>query len=70
MMLPTLDTALYIRDIVYSSQIEAVNVYACTVIGYLVYSLAQVFLFCFFGNRLIEEVMCTFTISLNVPIAC
>lgn len=38
-------------------QIEAANVYACTVIGYLVYTLAQVFLFCFFGNRLIEEVI-------------
>jgi hypothetical protein len=46
-------------------QIEAVNVYACTVIGYLVYSLAQVFLFCFFGNRLIEEV----TMQWNVFIA-
>jgi gustatory receptor len=38
-------------------QIETVDVYAFTVIGYLVYSLAQVFLFCFYGNRLIEEVM-------------
>jgi len=42
---------------VFSPQIDTVNVYACTVIGYLVYTLAQVFLFCFFGNRLIEEVM-------------
>jgi hypothetical protein len=47
-----------------------VDVYACTVIGYLVYTLAQVFLFCFFGNRLIEEVMFLFMTSLNVSIAC
>uniref|UniRef100_A0A0U5AEG0 Odorant receptor n=1 Tax=Reticulitermes speratus TaxID=60591 RepID=A0A0U5AEG0_9NEOP len=38
-----------------ATKIDTVNVYACTVLGYLVYSLAQVFLFCFFGNRLIEE---------------
>lgn len=30
--------------------------YAATVLGYLFYALAQVFLFCIFGNRLIEEV--------------
>jgi len=49
-----------------SPQIDTVNVYACTVIGYLVYSLAQVFLFCFFGNRLIEEVMFCFLKSLKL----
>ncbi|XP_023716643.1 odorant receptor coreceptor [Cryptotermes secundus] len=38
-----------------ATKIEAVDVYACSVIGYLVYTLGQVFLFCFFGNRLIEE---------------
>lgn len=39
-----------------ATKIEGVNVYALSVIGYLVYALAQVFLFCIFGNRLIEEV--------------
>ena len=39
-----------------ATKIEGVNVYAFSVIGYLVYALAQVFLFCIFGNRLIEEV--------------
>ncbi|XP_069691382.1 odorant receptor coreceptor isoform X2 [Periplaneta americana] len=38
-----------------ATKIEGVDVYACTVIGYLVYTLGQVFLFCFYGNRLIEE---------------
>ena len=51
---------------VFSSQIDTVDVYACTVIGYLVYTLAQVFLFCFFGNRLIEEVMFCFMRSLKL----
>jgi odorant receptor len=39
-----------------ATKIDGVNVYAFSVIGYLVYALAQVFLFCIFGNRLIEEV--------------
>jgi len=47
-----------------------VNVYACTVIGYLVYTLGQVFLFCFYGNRLIEEVMFLFMTSSNVLMTC
>ncbi|XP_067015625.2 odorant receptor coreceptor [Anabrus simplex] len=38
-----------------ATKIEAVDVYACSVLGYLFYTLAQVFLFCVFGNRLIEE---------------
>nr|AHL20247.1 odorant co-receptor [Aedes albopictus] len=38
-----------------ATKIDALNVYGLTVIGYLVYALAQVFLFCIFGNRLIEE---------------
>jgi hypothetical protein len=58
-----------------SPQIDTLNVYACTVIGYLVYTLAQVFLFCFFGNRLIEEVMFFMTSlkllgSLQLPCIC
>lgn len=39
-----------------ATKIDGVNVYALCVIGYLLYALAQVFLFCIFGNRLIEEV--------------
>ncbi|XP_058116742.1 odorant receptor coreceptor [Anopheles ziemanni] len=38
-----------------ATKIGGVNVYGLTVIGYLCYALAQVFLFCIFGNRLIEE---------------
>ncbi|GLH08977.1 Odorant receptor coreceptor [Gryllus bimaculatus] len=38
-----------------ATKISAVDVYACSVLGYLGYTLAQVFLFCVFGNRLIEE---------------
>lgn len=40
-----------------ATKIDGVNVFAFTTIGYLVYALAQVFLFCIFGNRLIEEVI-------------
>lgn len=39
-----------------ATKIDGVNVYALSTIGYLVYSLGQVFHFCIFGNRLIEEV--------------
>lgn len=39
-----------------ATKIEGLNVYGLSVIGYLVYALGQVFLFCIFGNRLIEEV--------------
>lgn len=39
-----------------ATKISGVNVYALTVIGYLVYALGQVFHFCIYGNRLIEEV--------------
>nr|QXE93250.1 odorant receptor 24 [Eucryptorrhynchus brandti] len=38
-----------------ATKINGVNVYAATTLGYLLYSLAQVFHFCIFGNRLIEE---------------
>lgn len=38
-----------------ATKVNGVNVYAFTVIGYLSYALAQVFHFCIFGNRLIEE---------------
>lgn len=39
-----------------ATKIDGINVYALTVIGYLVYALGQVFHFCIYGNRLIEEV--------------
>ncbi|XP_060533774.1 odorant receptor coreceptor [Cylas formicarius] len=38
-----------------ATKINGVNVYAATTLGYLGYSLLQVFHFCIFGNRLIEE---------------
>lgn len=49
-------------------QINGVNTYAATVIGYLVYALAQVFHFCIFGNRLIEEVNIEFRTFFKVII--
>ncbi len=39
-----------------ATKIDSVDVYAFSTIGYLVYALGQVFHFCIFGNRLIEEV--------------
>lgn len=39
-----------------ATRIDSLNVFGLTTIGYLVYALAQVFHFCIFGNRLIEEV--------------
>lgn len=39
-----------------ATKIEGINVYGLSTIGYLLYALGQVFLFCIFGNRLIEEV--------------
>ncbi|NP_001310774.1 Odorant receptor co-receptor [Cephus cinctus] len=38
-----------------ATKVNTVDVYAATVIGYVLYTLGQVFLFCIFGNRLIEE---------------
>nr|QOI12086.1 Orco [Ips typographus] len=38
-----------------ATKINGINPYAATTLGYLIYSLAQVFHFCIFGNRLIEE---------------
>lgn len=66
-----------------ATKIDGVNVYALSTIGYLVYALGQVFHFCIFGNRLIEEVSfffihsaCTLYhfifiyLSFNVSILC
>nr|ARQ32245.1 odorant receptor 83b [Conopomorpha sinensis] len=38
-----------------ATKIDGVNVYAFSTFGYLGYTLGQVFHFCIFGNRLIEE---------------
>ncbi|KAI5642649.1 7tm odorant receptor domain-containing protein [Phthorimaea operculella] len=38
-----------------ATKIDGLNVYAFSTIGYLSFTLAQVFHFCIFGNRLIEE---------------
>ncbi|XP_026333801.1 odorant receptor coreceptor isoform X2 [Hyposmocoma kahamanoa] len=38
-----------------ATKINGINVYAFSTIGYLAYTLGQVFHFCIFGNRLIEE---------------
>ncbi|KAJ8676435.1 hypothetical protein QAD02_012222, partial [Eretmocerus hayati] len=38
-----------------ATKVNGVNCYAFETIGYLLYTLGQVFLFCIFGNRLIEE---------------
>ncbi|KAL7038395.1 hypothetical protein ACKWTF_009568 [Chironomus riparius] len=38
-----------------ATKIDGITVFALGVLGYLIYALAQVFLFCIFGNRLIEE---------------
>lgn len=43
-----------------ATKIDGINVYALSTIGYLVYALGQVFHFCIFGNRLIEEVSSIF----------
>lgn len=47
-----------------ATKIDAVNVYAFTTIGYLVYALGQVFHFCIYGNRLIEEVYRMVTLNI------
>lgn len=41
------------------------DTYAASVIGYLLYSLGQVFMLCIFGNRLIEEVHIIISININ-----
>lgn len=49
-----------------ATKIDGINVYAFSTIGYLVYALGQVFHFCIFGNRLIEEVI-FFSMYICVP---
>ncbi|XP_066591214.1 odorant receptor coreceptor [Prorops nasuta] len=56
LLLHMLATTITLTLLAYqATKVHAVDVYAATVIGYLLYSLGQVFLFCIFGNRLIEE---------------
>lgn len=38
-----------------ATKITGLDAYALSVAGYLIYALSQVFHFCIFGNRLIEE---------------
>ncbi|XP_050353359.1 odorant receptor coreceptor [Nymphalis io] len=38
-----------------ATKVDGLNVYAFSTVGYLSYTLGQVFHFCIFGNRLIEE---------------
>nr|ALX17413.1 Orco [Pediculus humanus] len=38
-----------------ATKIDSFDLYAMAVLGYLIYSLAQVFVFCTYGNQLIEE---------------
>lgn len=48
---------IYINMYVFQMlQVNGINVYAASTIGYILYTFGQVFLFCIFGNRLIEEV--------------
>lgn len=53
-----------------ATKIDHVNVFAFSTIGYLVYALGQVFHFCIFGNRLIEEVNVRAGLILIMLILC
>ncbi|XP_058810873.1 odorant receptor coreceptor [Phymastichus coffea] len=56
LLLHMLTTTITLTLLAYqATKVNGVNVYAATTIGYLLYTLGQVFLFCIFGNRLIEE---------------
>lgn len=56
LLLHMLTTTITLTLLAYqATKINAVDVYAASVIGYLLYSLGQVFMLCIFGNRLIEE---------------
>ncbi|XP_012273699.1 odorant receptor coreceptor [Orussus abietinus] len=56
LLLHMLTTTITLTLLAYqATKVNSVDVYAATVIGYLLYTLGQVFLFCIFGNRLIEE---------------
>nr|QHN69127.1 odorant receptor coreceptor [Sirex nitobei] len=56
LLLHMLTTTITLTLLAYqATKVNSVDVYAASVIGYLLYTLGQVFLFCIFGNRLIEE---------------
>ncbi|XP_014224691.1 odorant receptor coreceptor [Trichogramma pretiosum] len=56
LLLHMLATTITLTLLAYqATKINGVNPYGATVIGYLLYTLGQVFHFCIFGNRLIEE---------------
>ncbi|XP_034183623.1 odorant receptor co-receptor [Osmia lignaria lignaria] len=56
LLLHMLTTTITLTLLAYqATKIHTVDVYAASVIGYLLYSLGQVFMLCIFGNRLIEE---------------
>ncbi|XP_035719556.1 odorant receptor coreceptor-like [Vespa mandarinia] len=56
LLLHMLTTTITLTLLAYqATKVNSVSVYSATVIGYFLYTLGQVFLFCIFGNRLIEE---------------
>ncbi|CAK9805539.1 Odorant receptor coreceptor [Anthophora plagiata] len=56
LLLHMLTTTITLTLLAYqATKIHTVDTYAASVIGYLLYSLGQVFMLCIFGNRLIEE---------------
>ncbi|XP_076182116.1 odorant receptor co-receptor isoform X1 [Ptiloglossa arizonensis] len=56
LLLHMLTTTITLTLLAYqATKVHAVDTYAASVIGYLLYSLGQVFMLCIFGNRLIEE---------------
>ncbi|XP_033216466.1 odorant receptor coreceptor [Belonocnema kinseyi] len=56
LLLHMLATTITLTLLAYqATKVSGVDVYAASTIGYLLYTLGQVFLFCIFGNRLIEE---------------
>nr|XP_031838998.1 odorant receptor coreceptor isoform X3 [Nomia melanderi] len=56
LLLHMLTTTITLTLLAYqATKINGINTYSASVIGYLLYSLGQVFMLCIFGNRLIEE---------------
>ncbi|XP_054004546.1 odorant receptor coreceptor [Hylaeus anthracinus] len=56
LLLHMLATTITLTLLAYqATKVSGVDTYAASVIGYLLYSLGQVFMLCIFGNRLIEE---------------
>ncbi|XP_018396655.1 PREDICTED: odorant receptor coreceptor [Cyphomyrmex costatus] len=56
LLLHMLTTTITLTLLAYqATKVSGINVYAASTIGYVLYTFGQVFLFCIFGNRLIEE---------------